>query len=160
MKRFHLVFLSLVLGLAGCVDTSNPVVTLQSAGHAILESNLKDYQATLSKSIHEEWGTQAKLDELKSTLAAHSKLAVGPAVLTKIEQGNQGWGYWGDVYRRFDIDLLDKTSGESVLKTEIACNVWVDRVSAPNQCPPTQPHCNNEPQYVERQDCRIIKFVE
>jgi hypothetical protein len=147
------------VAIAGCVDTREPISTVRSAGGAILENNLKDFRETLDESVREDLGTQAKLDELRAKLLEHKKTEMGRAVLTYSEQGDQGFGFTGDVLRKFDVDLSDRVTGESILKTEVKCSVKAIAVNNSNSnCSGTIPVCEPKFFYVEHQDCRIAKI--
>lgn len=158
-------FMKLFLGfvtitaLTGCIDTHNPFATLRSLVYSANKSKLEDYKACFAKSVRDEMGTQEKMEALKTHLANAGKLKMGPAVLTYVEQGYQGWGAWGDILRKFEVSALTE-SGETVIATEQVCAVWVDRVMDTHYCGDIhRPDCDGQYRLVEAQDCRIVSLA-
>lgn len=159
MNGFHrlgLVIASSAL-LSSCIDTHDPFATIRSVVHSARKSELKDFQACFSKTVREELGTEEKMSALKVALPESEEYRFGPAVLTYVEQGYQGYGKWGDVLRKFDLSVLNASS-EVELTSTLVCGVWVTKQLDKNYCDTHHYDCDDDYRLVESQDCRILSL--
>lgn len=145
------------ISLSSCIDTHDPFATLRSAVHSARKSELKDFQACFSKTVRDEWGTEGKMNELKSALPETEKFKFGPAVLTYVEQGYQGYGHWGDILRRFSLTIVNELK-EVQLASDLVCTVWVTKQMDKNYCDTHNHDCDGDYRLVESQDCRILSL--
>ena len=115
-------------GLTGCIDNTSPKGTLTSAAYSLKKGNTQEYQRLLSGPAREKFGTPEGMAALKQKLQPHNSFSFGREAILQSQYGYQGHGYYGDILRVYQIEVLGETSqakGVHVMTAQVTCEVYV-----------------------------------
>lgn len=140
---------------AGCVRTDYPRATLASAFDAIQKGNLAEFQQTLSPELAKTLGSVEAMQKLHAEFSSYSSVDFGDEILIKEMPGSQPAGVFGDFYRLYSEQIMEKTADakDVLLHTAtVTCHVTRSIRPAPGSDP------SAPSQVVENQDCFISEL--
>jgi hypothetical protein len=157
MKNFGLIsilFLFVACDPYGFGFKKNPAYVLDEAFKAVTNQDVESFLEVTSKEALCIYGTTRGIDYLKEAAGLSAEnITLKPTVLqTTYYQSPMYVDYWSYYNERYQVDVLDKTNSEVLLKAIVDCDYGVEGEK-------DSKYINLKPKKYRIKECRLIKII-
>jgi len=157
MKR--LIFITFLLALTGCDPykfgfKKNPAYVLDEAFKSISNLDTESLMEVSGKEFFCAYASNEGINFLKENLSLKQEsISFEPKVLeTEYYSIPRYAGYWSYYHERYQIDIHDKVSNESIIRAIIDCDYGTeDRKD--------DKWINLKPKKYKKKECKIVKMI-
>ncbi len=129
MKKASFLIMIAALGLSGCVNRGTPKSILESAASAVTKNNLKKFKQTLTGNALSQYGNDVGIAQVREKLSGFKNLEASSQSLIRKEEGDQGYGFHGDVLRVYEVNVTGNVRSSDiagkVLTATVECKIQV-----------------------------------
>lgn len=132
----------------------NPAYVLDEAFKAVTNLDTETFLEVTGKEALCVYGNDAGLNYLKDNLVITlENVKLNPTVLKNIHYNNPRYvGYWSYYNERYQIDILNKTTSEALLKAYVDCDYGADGEK-------NDKLKNQKPKKYRIKECRVVKVI-
>lgn len=154
-----LIFILCLVAITGCDPykfgfKKNPAYVLDEAFKSITNLDTQSFMEVTDKELFCSYGNNEGINFLKENLSLRQEaLKFEPKVLdTEHYRVPRYVGYWSYYHERYQIDIQDKLSSESILRAIIDCDYGTEDEK-------NDKFINLKPKKYKKKECKIVKIV-
>ena len=154
-----LIFILALFALTGCDPykfgfKKNPAYVLDEAFKSITNLDTQSFMEVADKEFFCSYGNNQGVNFLKENLSLKQEtLKFEPKVLDTEHYNIPRYvGYWSYYHERYQIDIQDKETNESLLRAIIDCDYGTDGQK-------NEKFINLKPKKYKTKECKIVKIV-
>jgi ABC-type uncharacterized transport system permease subunit len=156
MKK--LVFLFLLFSVIACDPygfgfKKNPAYVLDEAFKAVTNLDTQSFLDVTGKEVLCVYGNHQGINYLKDNVSLNQEsIKLQPTVLETVHYNIPRFvGYWSYYHERYEIDILDKTTSETLLRTIVDCDYGTAEEK-------DEKFINLKPKRYKKKECRLVKL--